>query len=194
LDNRNITEMSFDEIFPPLEPLSDTTKNSDDDIVYGSNPLTEDDSVHESYDTDCENHKTSSSDNPPPVFDAHIYQSAKMNAPAFVPPSSYEPLNPAVKQHQVNINTKNQSENYKNIIWGIMSIIFSSFGIGIIFAIVGLVKAKKDYQKQRETVGNTEQIQKPHVVIALCIIGIILNAVHLIPSIIDLILKLIYGG
>lgn len=50
MEERNIIDMSFDEVFPPLEPDTDGS-------VYGSNPLTSDDSVHEKYDSSCDSHQ-----------------------------------------------------------------------------------------------------------------------------------------
>ena len=49
MDNKNITEMSFDEIFPEVK-FPEEKK----DTIYGSNVLTDDDSTHQNYDTECE--------------------------------------------------------------------------------------------------------------------------------------------
>ena len=103
MEDRNIIDMSFEEVFPPLD-IPDT-----DGSVYGSNPLTEDESTHSKYDTSCDSHERFGEghtefnhtfeeynqlfapDNPPPSTDK---MSGDVPPPPPPPPGGFPPPPP----------------------------------------------------------------------------------------------------
>ncbi|MBR2176428.1 MAG: DUF4190 domain-containing protein [Clostridia bacterium] len=97
MDEKNFIDMSFDEIFPE----QGFPANSDSS-VYGSNPLTDDETAHSSYDPDCDSHKTdhwqptahSRSDDD---FDSRY---PSMTAPAAHNPGSSSPSAPSSGTYQ----------------------------------------------------------------------------------------------
>lgn len=168
MDNRNFTDMSFDEIFPEVK-LPEENNYS----VYGSNELTDDDSVHLNYDTDCEvrvqekTEKTAdedtlnTSDNCLNFTDnAYKYNTYISNRPT-VPPkmNNYTSFANGTDSTQGKIrfniplfnNTANNgSKNMPNVniclLMGILALIFSFSGFsgfGFFFAIITFVMVSR---------------------------------------------------
>ena len=259
MENRNITEMSFDEIFPPLNgPENNSVVSDEKTASYGSNPLTEDDSVHESYDTDCENHHGKRSDAPlfnsntlpqppspvlnrpvPPFPQQNITQPPvrEMGNPVqsanemyrTPPPQSYNNVQPPVQHYESNLHqsapsfdsgapqngvyfdskptdptsyihrrkptiteTLQTHPEVSIMIFGMISILFNIMGTGIIFAIIGLVKANR-LKKEHEEKGE-DNIFRSRMLAGkiLCVIGLVFALITLaFPILVNLLPEII---
>ena len=242
MDNKNITEMSFDEVFPPLTFPDIKSPDAIDDNPYGSNPLTSDNLIHESYDTECEHKENRQYDNEPsdealkstvtqvsatsfndncirttaPSFnDGGIRSTApSFNESAVQPPFSFSDSEPRYPNYDAGVrgtdnfprnetpqyfDTNRIKEEYPQkaqakkpssivIIMGFLSIFIGFNGLGIIFAIIGLIMANKNNtQNGGQTDKASKQSASPGKI--LCIIGICLNLLRLSLVIIPFLYK-----
>ena len=203
MDNRNITEMSFDEIFPEIK-ISDNKS----DMAYRNNEFTEDDGVHRNYDTDCKVRLQKESDIPNnynmgynpdniennPCSDLNFTESAYQynntnigNESTVLPKidnySSYGnrkfnnqnsvPDTIPFFNDTVNYSAKNQITGNRCVIMGTMALIFSFFGLGILFSIITLIMVS--HIKRSEASKNTKLYRQKKQATAFAVFAIIIS-------------------
>ncbi len=199
MEKRNITEMSFDEIFPEQSFPQNDNKYSD----YGSS-LSDDydesdfssaqEQDHYSMPDDRYSLPSGGSDKSftdnayslneaaRPVFPDVQGGSIGNNSSANYTSPPQAPFTPDKAGYYQGLNNRvvTSANNGKGLIFGIISLIFSMGGIGLIFAIIGLVSVSKAAEPgaSDEKAESSRKTAK-----TVCIIGLVLNILVLIYNI-----------
>ncbi len=179
MDNKNFTDMSFDEIFPDVQ-----FPEKGNDTVYGSNQLTDDNNAHQNYDPDCEsqvNERKVFTENSNSGYDGSSGLNFTEDAYQYNNISNenkYTTL-PKVKNYVGSGNRTDNPQNRTNkfgsphntysrhtthvrinsdmlcYIVSVFSLIFSFFGMGIIPSIIAIIMLsnmpKKDNSDEKRT-------------------------------------------
>ena len=199
MDNKDITEMSFDEIFPEVKFPEEKT-----DTIYGSNVLTDDDSTHQNYDTECEyitkadipNNIAYNTDNDLNFTD-NSYQNNNNTNTEDIPTVSPKTNNYSSfldgagnnqdrdfnnipffnNMHMSNNEPKIQFDEHTCLLMGTLALFLSFFGFGFIFSIFTFITAA--CLGKSKASNETKMYKQKKLAIIFAIIAIIISFIRL---------------
>ncbi len=202
MEEKNFVNMGFDEVFPPL---TDTPVVQDS--AYGSNELTEDDSQHMKYDTECEVHNSGN---------ATYEYGFRNDTPEVVTSSPSADLR---KNYQNPVNLKKntqQSVNLKKdvsvemtdeytqqfpkyekvdgntaaIIYGLIAFICGSIPFfGLLVSILGIIKIEAFIKKQKQQENGRYSVAA--IGLLFCWIGLVIAVFSITPYIVEWFFKVV---